>query len=54
MIYTHVFQKKMVAEIFIVPQVASNNGGDTQDPPPINVGSAPASEGSLYHIEYFT
>ena len=51
---THVFQNKMAPASITVPQVASNNGGVTQDPLPINVGTAPAPSpapvGVLHHI----
>ena len=47
---THVFQKKMVAERGTVTQVASNNGGGTQSPPPINFSTAPAPVGVLHHM----
>ena len=39
---THVFQNKMVAASITVLQVASNNGGVTQDPLPINGDTTPA------------
>ena len=49
---THLFQNKMVSASITVPQVASNNGGVTQDPLPINGGTdpAPAPVGFLHHI----
>ena len=46
---THVF-KKMVSGSNTVPQVASNNGGGTQYPPPINVGTSPDLVVSLHHM----
>ena len=39
---THVFQNKTVAASCTVTQVASNNGGGTQDPTPINGATATA------------
>ena len=47
---THVFQEKMAAVSSTVTQVASNNGGDTQAPPPTNGGTAPAHVGGLNHM----
>ena len=55
---THLFQNKMVSASITVPQVASNNGGVTQDPLPINGGTAPTPTpapapdpvGVLHHI----
>ena len=46
----HVFQKKMVGTRVTVPQVASNNGGDTQAAPPINGGTSPAHIVGLHHM----
>ena len=47
---THVFQKKMLASSGTFTQVASNNGGGNQSPPPINVGTSPDPVDSLHHM----
>ena len=47
---THVFQKKMESASNKFPQVASNNGGFTQYPPPIKGGTAPAPVGNLHNM----
>ena len=47
---THVFQNKMVATIDTVTQAASNNGGGTQAPTPINIGTAPDPVDGLHHM----
>ena len=47
---THGFQKKILASSGTVPQVASDNGGGTQSPPPINNGTDPDSFGGLHHM----
>ena len=46
----HVFQKKMVEESGTVPQFASNNGGGTQSPPPINSGTDTDPVEVLHHM----
>ena len=40
----------MVASSVTVNQVALNNGGGTQFPPPINGGTTPDPVGSLHHM----
>ena len=47
---TSVFQKKMVSASITVHQVASNNVGCTQSPPPIHGGTDPAPDGCLHHM----
>ena len=47
---THVFKNKMVASSVTVNQVALNNVGGTQAPPPINGDTTPAPVGVLHHM----